>query len=330
MRHVRFIALCALCLPMALMSPPCKAQAQQTAQVDMIEYKSQEIIDTSAEIFLARMQTPEPGYHRFAAMHALAKKAKDSDIPTRWAILTKVVNAMNDKTRTENQRFQCCYVISSCGDDRWVQNLVYVLSNDPSETMRSVAAEALGDFPKCAAAQDALRQAAQREKSATVLEVINRRLNQGNAEYTPEQIKNTSAEIFLAFLKKEEVGYGKFAAMHALTNKAKESDAATRKSILTIVSAAMLDKSSPEYQRWQCCYVISDCQDELWVSNLVDVLTNDPSPIVRSVAATALGRFTNSAAAHDALVKAGSKETSERVLDEINRILGSTTAGNVK
>lgn len=316
------IAVLALCLTTALTSLTCMVQAQQTSPGNDLEYTIEQIQSTTAQTFLERMAKPEPGYQQFAALHALGRKAKESDSETRRGILDLVVWAMNDKTRTEYQRFQCCYVISDSGDERGVPYLADVLRTDPSATMRSVAAEALGYFKNSTAALDALLKAAQLEKDPKVLDVINRRLNQGNANYTPEQIKSTPAETFLARMKQAEAGYGTFAAMHALGKKAKDSNASDRWTILSMVVKAMNDKTRTEYQRFQCCYVISDCGDEQWVPCLVNVLMKDPSVTMRSVAAEALGLFRNCAAARAALLQAALRETDQKVLDVISRVLG--------
>ena len=316
------IAVLALCLTTALTSLTCMVQAQQTSPGNDLEYTIEQIQSTTAQTFLERMAKPEPGYANFAALHALGRKAKDSDLQTRTSILTMVVTAMNDKSRTEQQRFKCGYVISDCGDEQWVPALVDVLFDDPSVTMRSVAAEALANFSNSAEAQDALLRAAQQEKSQKVLDVINRRLNKGAAEYAPDLIESTSAETFLERMMNPEAGFAKFAAMHALGRKARESDANGRQAILSVVVAAMKDTSRSIYQRFQCCYVIAECQDEKWVPYLVDVLMKDTASTMRSVAAEALGKFPNNATAHDALVQAARQETNQSVLEVLNRLLG--------
>lgn len=230
---------------------------------------------------------------------------------------------MLDRSRTENQRFQCCYVISGSGDEQWVPHLAYVLNDDPSEVMRAVAAEALAAFPKNADAQDALLVASQYETSQRVLDVINK--NASTAEYTIEQIDNTSVDTFIDKLLEPDTGYQKFAAMHALAKKAKRSDADERRSILSTVVKVMNDKSRSELQRFQCCYVISGCGDEAWVPSLVDVLKHDSSATMRAVAAEALGVFVtnNNAAARGALENALRTETNQKVLQVINRRLGT-------
>lgn len=328
MYRTYYVAVLAICLTMIFASLTCVVYAEQASPSSDQEYTQEQINNTSAEVFLGRMAKSEPGYHQFAAMWALTRKAKEADTPIRYQILKLVTSVMYDMSRSEYQRWQCCYVISGCGDETWVPALVDVLLNDPSVTVRSVAAEALGQFKNCAAARDGLAQASKQEKEARVIEAINRNLLQGDAKYTPEQINSTSAEVFLERMAKPEVGYHMFSAMWALTEKAKGSNANDRKSIMSLVTATMNDKSRPENQRWQCCYVISGCGDETGVPALVGVLMCDPSFVMRSVAAEALGQFPNCAAARNALIKAQRVETDQRVLDVIDRILSKAGAAS--
>ena len=89
-----------------------------------------------------------------------------------------VVKSMRDDSRPAMQRFQCCYVLSGSEDEQAIPDLIKVLTDDKSDVMRSVAAEALAVFPKNAAAHDALIQAAKNERSHRVREVLARRLGQ--------------------------------------------------------------------------------------------------------------------------------------------------------
>lgn len=316
-----YVAVFAICLTLMFISLTCSVCAKQPIESSDQEYSQEQIDNTSAQVFLARMAEPEPGYHQFAAMWALTKKAKDANASVRRQILTLVTSAMYDTSRTVYQRYQCCYVISGSEDESWVPSLVDVLLNDPSTTMRAVAAEALGKFKDCAAAHDGLVQASKQEKDAQVIEAINRNMIKGDAKYTPEQINNTSAEVFIERMAKPEPGYHNFSAMWALIEKAKASDTKTRKEIMSLVTATMNDDTRVVNQRWECCYVISGCGDDTWVSDLINVLNSDPLFIMRSVAAEALGQFPDSNLAHNALVKAQRVETDQRVLDVIDRIL---------
>ena len=118
------------------------------------------------------MLNAEPGYWQFAALNALAQKAKGSDAKTRRSIIAMVIRTMKDQTRNLYQRWQCCYVISGSGATEGVPDLTDVLLHDRSETMRAVAAEALGKFGNNAAAHDALLRAAHTETSARVRKVL--------------------------------------------------------------------------------------------------------------------------------------------------------------
>jgi murein DD-endopeptidase MepM/ murein hydrolase activator NlpD len=144
-------------------------------------------------VFLERMLTPEPGHGQFDALRALALKAKQSDPDARARIISLVVAAMLDKQRSVYQRYQCCYVLSGCGDERAVPHLIQVLLHDESETMRGVAAEALADFPNSTAAHDALLQAARQETNPTVREVLTRRLGQAMPAASPVAAATPSA-----------------------------------------------------------------------------------------------------------------------------------------
>jgi HEAT repeat protein len=310
---------------LGLVLSACVVRAEGTGSNDK-EYTSEQILTTSAQVFLDRMAQPEPGYHKFAALWALARKAKEANAETRWPMLNLVTKAMYDKSRSVYQRFQCCYVISDAGDQQWAPQLAHVLLHDPSATMRSVAAEALGKFKNSTEAKDALAQAAKQEKDPQVIEAIKRALVQGDAKYTPEQTTSMTAQDLLAKMEKPEPGYHKFAAMWALGQKAKQSNNADRTAIMDLVVAAMNNKTRSDVGRWECCYVISDCGDETWAPALINVLNNDPAFIMREVSAEALGMFPNCQAAHSALLEAQRREQDQRVLDVIDRVLSKKSS----
>lgn len=144
----------------------------------------------------------------------------------------------------------------------------------------------------------------------------------GDAMYTPDQIRATSAETFLERMLYAEPGYWKFAALNALAQKAKDSRGKARRSILSLVTGAMHDKSRPVYQRWQCCYVLRDCGDARAVPDLIKILLHDENEVIRSVAAEAVAGFSRSAEAHEALLQADRQETSPRVREVLDRHLG--------
>ena len=314
------------------------------AESGELKYTPQQIQDTPPETFLDRMQTPELGYHRFAAMWALSQKIKDADAEARKPMLSMVITAMTDKSRTENQRFQCCYVISGSGEEWGVPDLIMVLLKDESEVMRSVAVEALANFPNNQAARGALYQAARTETSPRVRETLDRRLGKdastavvgpvpvpnqpGERKYTPEQIKNTPAEMFLERMQNPEPGYHRFSAMWALTQKLKDAAGNAHRLLRLMVIRAMQDKSRTENQRFQCCYVISGSGDEQGIPDLIRVLFDDPSEVMRAVAVEALADFPNNTTAHKALLRAAATETSQRVREVLAHRLGKEMPKN--
>ncbi|MGD0111851.1 MAG: hypothetical protein ABSD48_08285, partial [Armatimonadota bacterium] len=302
-------------------------------------YMPDQIRSTSAQTFLERMLRGEPGYHDWAPMWALSSKIKESAGAERREMLSLVVATMKDISRPVYQRWQCCYVISSAEAEEGIPDLSDVLLHGDSEIVRGVAAEALASFAGNAAAHDALVQAARVETSADVRATISRHLGSempaapassapraasessgaaaadsgpGDATYTPEQIQQTSAEIFLDRLLHREQGYHTFAAMYALTEKAKEDRAKSKRDVLSLVTQAMLDTRRPILQRYQCCYVLSDSGDERAIPDLIRVLVHDDSETMRGVAAEALAKFPESARAHAALLQAARRVTAGR------------------
>ena len=135
--------------------------------------------------------------------------------------------------------------------------------------------------------------------------------------HIPDNIRREVEKYLERMLQSDQ-----FVAMNTLAQKAKESDPVTRRAILSLVIAAMQDKSRPIYQRWQCCYVLSGSGDEQGVPALIQVLLHDESEIMRSVAAEALAKFPNSTAAHDALLQAARQETSPTVREVLTLRLG--------
>lgn len=313
------------------------------------KYTAEQIRSTSVETFLERMGSAEPGYQQFAALQALVKKVKESEAGEQREMVSMVIAAMKDKSRPMYQRWQCCYVLSGSGAEQGVPDLVDVLLHDESEIVRSVAAEALGEFADNAAAHDALLEAARQERSPRVRETLARHLgsemsaaeqrpaptstpvsaptaeeripvstsssfegitnppggfHRGSLMYSPEQIRITSAEVFLERMLYPQQDYNQFAALNALIQKVKESDPVARDQIMSLVIGAMHDESRLPYQRWQCCRVISASQYEQGVPDLIQVLLHDESETVRGVAEEALKQFPANAETREALSQA--------------------------
>jgi len=133
------------------------------------------LVDT----YLRQMDNPEPGTDRLDALYALTRKVKEANAAAREFMLSLVIAAMKDKSRTVNQRFQCCYVLCRIGDEPGVSAVIKVLLNDNHEVMRGVAAEALGwicrENPR---AMEALKQSARKETSKYVLDTLKRYLGE--------------------------------------------------------------------------------------------------------------------------------------------------------
>ena len=351
------LAMACVVLPRAARGerPPAVTTTEQpkpappAAGAGDLKYAPEQIRDTSADVFLERMLHAEAGYHKFAALWALTQKVKESAAREQRWMVSMVIAAMKDTKRPVYQRWQCCYVLSGSGAEQGVPDLIDVLLHDDSDIVRSVAAEALAGFAQSAAAHDAPLRAAREEASPRVRDVLARHLGKempakeprsapeavsrsrstsptraefGSVTYTPEQIRDTSAEIFLERMNKAEPGYHPFAAMRALTAKAKEGSAAARRRVVALVTGAMYDTRRPVYQRYQCCYVLSDSGTKQAVPDLAQVLLHDESSTMRGVAAEALGKFDRNAAARDALLQAARQETDPSVRETLSRHLG--------
>ncbi|MCX6376656.1 MAG: HEAT repeat domain-containing protein, partial [Armatimonadetes bacterium] len=126
----------------------------------------------SAEALLHQIWQAQPGKPKFDAIDAVVRTLKDGDAAERNAILSIFVSAMKDGGLTITQRWPCCYVISHSAFEPGVPHLIQELLCDRSETMRAVAAEALGGLRGNAAAYDALMQSARHETSKWVRKTL--------------------------------------------------------------------------------------------------------------------------------------------------------------
>lgn len=135
------------------------------------KYTTAEIRDTDIETFFDRIAKPEKGYHSFAALWALTEKARDGDAATKKQINSRAIEIVRDPAEHLSKRWQCCYVLSGIGDPQAIPALGQALSGDNPETLRSVAACALGAFD-AEEARRALKEARESEKSSRVLDSI--------------------------------------------------------------------------------------------------------------------------------------------------------------
>lgn len=126
----------------------------------------------AADALLQQIWRAESGQPTFDAIGAVVRSYNEGDAATRNAIAWLCLTYMKDSSREVMQRWPCCYVISGSRYEPGIPDLIDVLLHDSMETMRAVAAEALGGVSYNAAAHDALLQAKLKETSKRVLDVI--------------------------------------------------------------------------------------------------------------------------------------------------------------
>lgn len=142
----------------------------------------------------------------------------------------------------------------------------------------------------------------------------------GARTYKREEVAAHDMPYFLQRIGASESGYHNFAAMWAAILKLNATSVDQRAALLQQVLDAVADTDSPFDQRFQCIYVASSIEDEHSIPVIERVLSVDPNPTLRGVAACALGHFT-SPAAHDALQRAQATEKDPEVLSWIGRAL---------
>ena len=136
---------------------------------------------------------------------------------------------------------------------------------------------------------------------------------------TAEDIRNTSVtEWFELMGRPKEQPLGHFAAMNALIAKARQSDD-IRDDIILTATKIIDEPIEDDFRRWQCCYVLSGIQDKRGIPPVIRAL-HDKNPVVRGVAAWALGAFEN-AEARAALRDAAANEKDPSVLEWIRKAL---------
>ncbi|MEN6371125.1 MAG: peptidoglycan DD-metalloendopeptidase family protein [Armatimonadota bacterium] len=138
----------------------------------------------------------------------------------------------------------------------------------------------------------------------------------------PDETQLKAAETLLDQVIHAEHGAPQFAAINEAVRKIKEMDVESRSAILSLARARMNDKSFDVGLRWPFCYVISRSGDEEGVSDLIQLLLQDESQVMRSVAAEALGGLRNNPAAREAMLQSAGKETNPQVREVLNRYLG--------
>ena len=290
------------------------------------------IESTEAQALLKQIDKAHPGAPKFAAIDAVAKKAKEGDAATRAAIMSLALATMKNEALEIPLRWPSCYVISHSGYEQGVPDLIELLLHDESPVIRGVAAEALADFNELPAAHDALMQSARTETNSTVRDVLKRRLGSGIPSPASvsqsskagglDETQRAAAEAVLSRIDKADYGQPKFDAIDAVVREVRERDPATRAAVMSLARARIKDKNVNSDQRWPCCYVIARSGYEQGVPDLIETLLHDDMEIMRAVAAEALGGLPNNASAHDALLQSARKEASKQVREVLRRYLG--------
>lgn len=195
-----------------------------------------------------------------------------------------------DVTRTDDGNYSISYKCTATINGKDKKEVGWIFTFDPKG--KFVGVKDIGDKPAAAA----------------------------DGKYTPEQVKSLDVAYFFKYLgKTPEPGYHGFAAMWALIDKGKAGDKAVVDDILKR-SAELLDDTTTEATRWHACYVISNIQDPQAIPILVRVLGKDPNQITRSVAACALGEFSQPEA-RKALEEAAGTESGPDVKETIQKAL---------
>lgn len=140
----------------------------------------------SAEALLHQIWQAQPGKPKFDAINAVVRSLGDMDAADRNAILSLFVAAMKDRGMTITQRWPCCYVISRSAFEPGVPHLIQELLGDESETMRAVAAEALGGLRDNPPVRGAMMESARHERSKWVRETLAKYLGDAMPDLEPD------------------------------------------------------------------------------------------------------------------------------------------------
>jgi HEAT repeat protein len=265
-------------------------------------------------------------------MNALIRRAQESPA-LQQQIIRKAGELIADRRQESVKRWQSCYVLSGIGDRRGLQAVAGAL-DDPDETIRGVAACALGAF-KQPEARSALEKAAETEQVPRVRKDIDKALRgdyrpkarrapePGQTarpeQATPEEIRKTSVEEWFRRLENDEkLGYARFTALNALITKAKEGPE-SKDEVIRRATETIDDQQQNMFKRWQCCYVLSGIGDKRGIPAVTRSL-KDQNKTVRGVAACALGAF-DDVDATSALEAAAKVEKNPEVLESIQKAL---------
>jgi hypothetical protein len=137
---------------------------------------------------------------------------------------------------------------------------------------------------------------------------------------SPAEIREVSTEEWFARIgeKEEQLGYARFASLHALIKKAAESDS-VKDDIIRQASDIIADPGQDLFKRWQSCYVLSGIGDKRGIPVIKRAL-QDENSTVRGVAVCALGAFSD-AEARGAIEDAAKSEMNSDVQKWIQKAL---------
>ena len=137
----------------------------------------QDIRQTGVDEWFGRIgRDAEAGYLPFTALNALIARARENPA-NRDEVVRQATTIIDNKQQPMAKRWQCCYVLSGIGDERGIAVIARAL-NDESQTVRAVAACALGAYA-AAEARSALEAAAKTETAPRVQEEIKKALKGG-------------------------------------------------------------------------------------------------------------------------------------------------------
>ncbi|HET6454201.1 MAG TPA: HEAT repeat domain-containing protein [Armatimonadota bacterium] len=163
---------------------PAPGSVSQSSKADGLDETQRK----TAEAVLSQIDQADYGQAKFDAIDAVVRKVRESDPATRAAVMSLALARIKDKGLNSDLRWPCCYVIARSGYEQGVPDVIEVLLHDESETMRSVAAEALGQLGNNTLAHDALMQSARSETSQRVRQTLARYLGKDMPDLKPDAV----------------------------------------------------------------------------------------------------------------------------------------------
>lgn len=142
------------------------------------EYSPEQVRSMPIAKLFALVESPDPEYKSFAPMSALQERWDMGDAADREAIEKQALKVLADPDGGAN--WQYCYLLSHTADPEFIPVLAGLLQSG-EETMRGVAACALGQYGAQENATRALKNALETEQSEAVREWIRKAIDGGVA-----------------------------------------------------------------------------------------------------------------------------------------------------